>query len=218
MKIKAVIFDMDGVITSSTFEHFEAWKVLAKKLKFSIKDEVEEHTKGLSRMDSLEVILTHCNLNGKYSKEEKIKIATDKNAIYQSMISQFTPNNLLPGVLTLLKELKSLNIKIALASASKNGPFLIERLEISEYFDYIVNPACLKAGKPSPEIFLKAAAELGISTKFCVGIEDAIAGVSSIKSAGMIAVGIGDEKILTQADIVYKDCSEIDLTKVDNLL
>ena len=134
------------------------------------------------------------------------------------MISEFTPDNLLPGVIELFDDCVLNNIKIALASASRNGPLLIERLEIEDYFDYVVNPADVSKGKPAPDIFLKASRELNIAPEFCVGIEDAVAGIAAIKAAGMIAVGIGKKEELLQADIVYNDCSYVDLHRVDRLM
>lgn len=218
MKIKAMIFDMDGVITSSSHEHFYAWRVLAQRLGFDIPDELEVKTKGVSRMDSLQVILQHAGLDDRYTDDEKLQLAAEKNQHYVDLISKFTPDNLLPGVHEMLIKLKSLNIKVALASASKNGPLLIDRLQIAEYFDYIVNPAELAQGKPAPDIFLKAAHALKVPVTECVGVEDAIAGVASIKSAGMVAIGIGDPHELNQADIIYPDCSKIDLKEVEKLL
>jgi len=218
MKLQAMIFDMDGVITSSSSEHFAAWRVLASELGFELPDELEVFTKGVSRMDSLEVILRHAKLQDKFTDEQKIAMATKKNEIYIEMISKFTPDNLLPGAVGLMEQCLSNNIRIALASASRNGPLLIERLGISEYFDYIVNPAQISQGKPAPDIFLKASRELGINPDFCVGVEDAVAGIAAIKSAGMTAVGIGNPDELYAADIVYPDCSYVDLKEIEELM
>jgi beta-phosphoglucomutase len=211
--MKLFIFDMDGVITSSSDEHFEAWKVLAKELGFEVRDEVEELTKGVSRMDSLEVILKEGNLLDAFTMEEKLEMASKKNDLYLEMISNFTPANLLPGVRGFLEELQSKGIQIALASASKNSKMLLEKLEITEFFDYIVDPTTVP-GKPEPDIFLKAANELGVDIKDCVGVEDALSGVQAIKSANMYCVGIGSAEVLTNADIVYANCGEINLEEI----
>ena len=218
MDIKAVIFDMDGVITSSSDQHFSAWKSLASGLGFELPDETERLLKGVSRMDSLEVVLRQGKVQNNFTQEEKKLLAEKKNKLYVEMISKFTPDDLLPGVLELFEACKHADIKIALASVSKNSPLLISRLNIGQYFDYIVDPQDIKNGKPAPDIFLKAAAALGVNTKYCVGIEDAAAGIAAIKSAGMVAVGIGSKDELSRADIIYRDCSEVDLSAVNELL
>lgn len=218
MKTRAMIFDMDGVLTSSSDEHFAAWRILASDLGFGLPDELEVLTKGVSRMDSLEIILKHGHMKDAFTREQKNELASRKNAIYVDMISKFTPSDLLPGAAQLLEACKSRNIKVALASASRNGPLLMERLGIRHYFDYVVNPAEIVHGKPAPDIFLKAAGELGIEPRFCAGIEDAVAGIRSIKAAGMIAVGIGDPDELSEADIVYSDCSVVDLHEINGIM
>ena len=161
-------------------------------------------------MKSLEIVLDAIGMSGRFSEEEMVKMATDKNARYKELISQFTPDNLEPGMETLLTELKGKGIKIALGSASKNGPFLLERLGIMQYFDFITDPAAVKHPKPAPDTFLAASEALGFLPEECVGIEDAVAGVRAIKSAGMFAVGIGDRDVLAEADIVYPKVSDID--------
>jgi beta-phosphoglucomutase len=218
MKTEAIIFDMDGVLTSSSEEHFAAWRILASDLGFELPDELEVLTKGVSRMDSLEIILRHGHMQDAFTYEQKNELASRKNKIYVDMISKFTPSDLLPGAAQLLEDCKAGNIKVALASASKNGPLLMERLGIMHYFDYVVNPAEIAHGKPAPDIFLKAAGELGVNPMFCAGIEDAVAGIRSIKAAGMIAVGIGDPDELSEADIVYPDCSVVDLLEINRIM
>ncbi|MBN1623153.1 MAG: beta-phosphoglucomutase [Clostridia bacterium] len=218
MKIRAMIFDMDGVLTSSSDEHFAAWRILASDLGFDLPDELEVLTKGVSRMDSLEIILKHGQMQDEFTYEQKNELASSKNEIYMDMISKFTASDLLPGAVQLLEVCKAGNIKVALASASKNGPILMERLGITHYFDYVVNPAEIAHGKPAPDIFLKAAGELGVNPRFCAGIEDAVAGIRSIKAAGMIAVGIGDTDELSEADIVYPDCSVVDLLEINRIM
>lgn len=218
MKIRAMIFDMDGVLTSSSDEHFAAWRILASDLGFELPDELEVLTKGVSRMDSLEIILRHGHMQDAFTHEQKNELASRKNAIYVDMISKFTPSKLMPGAKVLLQECKAANIRIGLASASRNGPLLLERLGITHLFDYVVNPAEIAHGKPAPDIFLKAAGELGVDPRFCAGIEDAVAGIRSIKAAGMIAVGIGDQDELSEADIVYPDCSVVDLHEINRIM
>ncbi len=130
------------------------------------------------------------------------------------MILKCTKEDLFEGVKTLFEGLKEKGIKIAIGSASKNAPTLVNLLGIKDYIDYIVDPASVEKGKPAPDIFLKAAHDLGVDPTECVGVEDAEAGVEAIKSAGMLAVGIGDASVLNQADIVYPHTKDIHLADI----
>jgi beta-phosphoglucomutase len=216
--IKLFIFDLDGVITSTSNEHFMAWKrVIKDRFSIDVDDAVEELTKGVSRMQSLNRILESIGLSQSISDEEKMDIAYTKNELYKSLISNFNENNIFPGVLKLFKYLKEKNILIALGSASKNGPTLISRLGIKDYFDYIVDPANLNS-KPHPDIFNKAMKHFDLLPGECVGIEDAISGVTSIKSANMYAIGIGDKEQLNHADVVFKNINEINFKFLENLI
>ncbi len=207
--IKLFIFDLDGVITSTSIEHFEAWRrVINERFNVYVEDEIEEFTKGVSRMDSLNIILKAYKLDV-ITEEEKLVLATKKNEMYKEMISHFNKNNIFKGIIELLDFLKSKNIFIALGSASKNGPSIIESLGIKDYFDYVVDPSNLNS-KPSPDIFNKAMNYFNLSPRECVGVEDAVAGVKSIKSAGMYAIGIGDSVQLKQANRVFEKIIDID--------
>ncbi|MDP5273044.1 beta-phosphoglucomutase [Chengkuizengella axinellae] len=207
---KLFIFDLDGVLTESSEQHFLAWKKLSDELGISIDEKFNDQLKGISRMDSLERILANGGIAENYSKKQKEDLAARKNEYYVSMISQFTEENLNDGVRELFSKLKKHNILIAIGSASKNAPLLLKKLNIEKYIDYIVNPKNLKS-KPAPDIFLNAANKWSIEPRDCVGIEDSVSGISSIKSAGMFAIGIGDQKVLNQADIVYKQTKEVNL-------
>jgi beta-phosphoglucomutase len=207
--IEAVIFDMDGVLTETSKQHYLAWKQLAEDLGFEITDKINEDLKGISRLESLDIVLRAGNMVDKFTDCEKNQLADRKNLIYQSLIKEFTKENLSVGALELLIALKNSNIKIALASVSKNAQFLLEAMEIRDYFDVVVNPSEVKNGKPAPDIFLMAAQKLGVEPRNCVGIEDAYAGVEAIKSAGMKPIGIGNKEILNNCDIVYKNLGEI---------
>jgi beta-phosphoglucomutase len=154
----------------------------------------------------------------KFTADEKVKMATEKNSIYQSLIKEFTKENLSEGALDLLKALKADNIMIGLASVSKNAPFLLEAMEINEYFDVVVNPNEIKNGKPAPDIFLMAAQKLNVKPENCVGIEDAYAGVESIKSAGMTPVGIGTKEVLSNCDTVLSSLTEVNIEFLRGLL
>jgi beta-phosphoglucomutase len=196
--LELAIFDLDGVITSTTDAHFEAWKALFERRYGIILDsKLEGLTKGVSRMDSLNRLLSASGIIEDQSTKEAM--AQEKNTHYRALIDHFSAKNLLPGVLDVIQFLSSRHLRIALGSASKNAPFLLEHLGISDRFEYVVNPSPLK-GKPHPDIFLDAARHFGIDPKNAIGFEDAIAGITAIKRAGMIAVGVGDED-LRDADI-----------------
>lgn len=212
--IKLFVFDLDGVLTETSQQHYLAWKELADELGIEIDHEFNETLKGVSRMDSLDRILARGDQQDKYTSEEKIALATKKNTNYQSMIQAFTRDQLFDGVYDLLLELKNKGIKIALGSASKNGPKLLDAMGITDLFDYVVNPATVR-GKPHPDIFLKACEVLQVDPSEAVGVEDAVSGVEAIKKAGMFAIGIGDSKILSQADIVYPETKNIRLNDIN---
>jgi beta-phosphoglucomutase len=212
-KLKGVIFDMDGVITETSEYHYMAWKLLAGHIGIYIDRRINEQLKGISRMDSLDVILKHGNRENDFTETEKLALATSKNKRYVEMINQFTKDNLLEGVEELLKSLKERGIKVAIASASRSALNLTRLLEIEDYIDFIVDPESVP-GKPAPDIFLAAAEGLGLSPCECIGVEDAYAGVEAIKSANMYAVGIGLKDNLPQADMIYEKPKDVDVTKL----
>lgn len=212
--IKGFLFDLDGVITDSAEYHYQAWKQLAARLNIVIDRKFNEKLKGVSRMDSLELILKHADTEHNYSSDEKNAFATEKNNIYLGLIKQITPKDILPGIDKLLIQIKSHHMKLGLASASKNGPEILKRLEIFELFDVIVDPSMLKNGKPDPEIFLTGAELLGLSVEECIGIEDAQAGIKSINSAGMFSVGVGDPISMKEAKYRVNNTKELDFNEL----
>lgn len=212
--IKGLIFDLDGVITDTAEYHYLAWKSLAEKIGIEIDRAFNEQLKGISRMESLELILQHGNKSEAYTLEEKETLATQKNEEYKEYIKQVTPDDLLPGIAELLRDAREQGIKMSLASASKNAPEIMQRLEIDGLFEGIVDPASLKAGKPDPEIFIRGAELLGLSVKECVGLEDAEAGIESINAAGMFSVGVGSKEAMKEADYAVENTSELDLKTI----
>lgn len=207
--MKAVLFDLDGVITDTAIYHYQAWKEMASKLGIEIDEVFNEQLKGVSRMDSLQLILEKGGLGNRYSESEKVKMADDKNIVYKQMIEKVSPKDLLPGIKELLKDLKDKGVLLGLASASQNGPVILDRLEVTQYFNTIVNPAELRVGKPDPEIFVKGAQQLGVNPKDCVGVEDAAAGVQAINGAGMVSVAIGNQTTLAAANIVVPATEDV---------
>ncbi|MCM3783403.1 beta-phosphoglucomutase [Neobacillus mesonae] len=208
--MKAVIFDLDGVITDTAEYHYLAWKSLADELGgLPFDKQYNEKLKGVSRMESLDLVLSLGDTA--YTDEQKLQLADQKNELYKEMIAKVTPADLLPGIEDLLKELKEAGIRIALASASKNAPFILDRLEVTHYFDHVVDVTQMKNGKPDPEIFLTGAAKLGVEPGECVGVEDAEAGIQSILSAGMYAVGVGTPAQMQKADLIVSSTAELSL-------
>ena len=216
-KLEAVIFDLDGVITDTAEYHYLAWKELGESIGIPFDREFNEKLKGISRMDSLELILAKENRQNDYTPAEKDALATKKNAQYGELIKQVTTADLLPGIAALLEELRNAGLKIAMASASKNAFTVTESLGVMGYIDHIVDAATVKKSKPDPEVFLKAAKAIGVSPENCVGIEDAAAGVEAILGAGMIAVGIGDARTLGEANIVLPTTKELNLAVIEEL-
>lgn len=214
-QIEAVIFDLDGVITDTASYHYKAWKKLADELGIYFDKKINELLKGIDRIASLEIILR--NSNNKYSAEEKKLLADKKNEYYKQLIGAMTPEDVLPGAVKTLKNLKARGYKTALASASKNAFAVIDKLELREYFDYIVDAAKVKNSKPDPEVFLTAAENMNVNPHNCIGVEDAEAGIRAIKSANMYAVGIGDKKILGEADDVIAGLDKFDIDKYTSI-
>ncbi len=206
---KAAIFDLDGVIVDTARFHFLAWKRLAEELGFSFTQRDNERQKGVSRMESLEVLLEVGGITG-LSPERKEELATKKNEWYKEFLYEMTPAELLPGAKDFLEYLRLRGVRIALASASKNAPIILEKLNITKLFDAIVDGNSVSKAKPDPEVFLQAAERLGIPASQCIVFEDAQAGVEGAKRAGMRVVGIGEREILKKAEIVVSGFPEIE--------
>ena len=211
---KGFVFDLDGVITDTAKYHYIAWKELAAEIGIEIDLKFNEQLKGISRMDSLERILTLGNKNDAYTEVEKEALATKKNTHYVQLLQSLTPDDLLPGVKTFLDEAKAKNIPCAIASASKNAPFILDKLGVMQDFDTIVDPATLKKGKPDPEIFIQAALALGIEPAEAVGFEDAQAGIDGIKAAGMYAEGVYSGEELHGADVIVEKLTDLNIDEL----
>ncbi|MCU6497904.1 beta-phosphoglucomutase [Duganella vulcania] len=208
-RFKAVIFDLDGVITDTAHYHYLAWKRLAESQGVHFDHAFNENLKGIDRMGSLDLILASSKRT--YTAEEKLALADEKNRHYQELIATMSSADLLPGAVRALDVVRAAGLRIGLASVSKNAFTVLGRLGITDKFDYVVDAATIARGKPDPEIFLKAARELGVAPQDCLGVEDAVAGVASIKAAGMFALGIGHPFVLTQADVVITSLNDFNL-------
>jgi beta-phosphoglucomutase len=213
--IKACIFDLDGVIVDTAHYHYLAWKRLANELGFDLTLEDNERLKGVSRMDSLDIVLALGGLS--LTQQEKQHLADKKNSWFVDYVIRMLPEEILPGVKQLIHELKKQNIKIGLASSSKNAQTVIRLLQIENEFDAIVDGSMVKNAKPHPEIFLLAANMLGVDAKDCVVFEDAEAGVEAALAAGMKCVGIGSADLLGKANIVISKTGEFNLASLQQL-
>lgn len=214
-RIELAIFDLDGVLTSTTYEHFHAWELLfVKYFGIEIDPSLEKYTKGVSRAESFNVICQRYGIN--MSDIEKEVLMDEKNTMYQKLIQNFNSSKCMAGSVHMLDYLKSKNVKIALGSASKNGELLIKRIGLQHYFDYVVDPTYL-ASKPAPDIFRQAQLYFGLESNQCIGIEDAISGIKAIKAANMFAIGIGPEN-LVDADIHVETLPQITDEILDQIL
>lgn len=215
MWFEGCIFDLDGVIVDTAKYHFLAWKRLAGMLGIEFNEKENEKLKGVSRLASLEIIL---HLSGKkYSEEEKTRFAEMKNRWYVEYISGMKPAEILPGAIELIAELRKNGIKIAIGSASKNTPLILEKTGINHLFDAVADGNVVSRAKPDPEIFLAAASMLDTEPAKCVVFEDAAAGITAAHNAGMLCIGVGEREILYEADYIIKNLSEIDLEKLIEL-
>ena len=215
MNLKAVLFDLDGVIVDTAKYHYIAWKELADKLGIYFDEQINERLKGVSRMASLEIILERSEKD--YSEEEKAALADEKNNRYVAMVKQLTPDEILPGVLVFLSELKAAGIKTAVCSASKSAGMIISLLELDDCFNAVLGGADVTKPKPDPEIFTLAQTRFGVNPDECLVVEDAFAGIEAGKQAGMKTLGIGDAGILTNADVVYPDLLPVHLENAEAL-
>ncbi|WP_222985500.1 beta-phosphoglucomutase [Psittacicella gerlachiana] len=207
---KAVLFDLDGVITDTAEYHYLAWRELAQSIGIHIDREFNEQLKGVSRLDSLKRILEYGNKAESFSSEQVEELATKKNQEYLKMIERVTPQDVFPGVLALLQELKAAGIKVGLASASINAPKLLEKMELSAYFDTIASAAQVKS-KPDPGIFLLAAQNLNVDPHYCIAIEDAQAGIQAIKASGALPIGVGKSEDLGVDIALVSSTSQLSL-------
>ncbi|HAK42156.1 MAG TPA: beta-phosphoglucomutase [Clostridium sp.] len=210
MEIKAVLFDLDGVIADTAKFHFIAWKSIAKEEGIDIDEEFNEQLKGVDRVLSFDRILAHGNITS-LTEDEKEYYRTKKNNLYKELLKDLTPQDVLPGILALFNELIDNNIKIAIASISQNAPYILEKLNLLDKIDCIADPRTVKHSKPAPDIFLKAAELTGVDIKNCVAIEDAQAGIEAINRAGIFSVGVGN---LVDADLLVDSTSKLNLDSI----
>ncbi|MCL4120093.1 UNVERIFIED_CONTAM: hypothetical protein GTU68_061931 [Idotea baltica] len=216
MQKKGFIFDLDGVIVDTAKYHYLAWRDLANELGFEFTIEQNEMFKGVSRKRCMEILLDIGEV--KATQEQFNTWMVEKNEDYLRYIAKMDESEILPDVKEVLEFLKKQNIPIALGSASKNAQPILEKVDLLSYFDIIVDGNNVTKAKPDPEVFLLAAKQLGVRPEDCVVFEDAVAGIQAANSAKMISIGIGDEKILSEAKYNFNDFTEMDLEFLKELL
>ncbi|MDR2585063.1 MAG: beta-phosphoglucomutase [Prevotellaceae bacterium] len=213
----ACLFDLDGVLVDTAKYHYLAWKLLAKELGFHFSEEDNERLKGVSRMASLEILLEVGGIDH-LGEKEKVALANKKNGWYVESILKMTPDEVLPGVIEFLLEVKGAGVKMAIGSASKNTSTILERVGIGHFFDTVIDGNRVSQAKPDPEVFLTGAKELGVLPNKCLVFEDAAAGIEAAVNAGMKSVGIGNPSILNRATIVISGFQGFTWNKIQSLI
>lgn len=212
MSTKAVIFDLDGVIVSTDDYHYRAWKAMADEEKIYFDRAINERLRGVSRMESLEIILEKAEKE--YSTKEKNQMAEKKNSLYRELLNELTPNDILPGVMKVLDDLKENNVKISIGSSSKNTPIILEKIGLKNYFNAVADGNEIKNSKPDPEVFLLAAKKLEIDPEECLVVEDADAGVEAALAGNMKVLAVGYASSNPKANYKFDDLSLVDISEV----
>ena len=213
MKYKGVIFDLDGVICFTDELHYPAWKALADRLNIYFDREINQRMRGVSRMDSLNILLEKSDVE--YSEVQKEAFAAEKNAIYADSLRKMSEKDVSDDVRQTLKTLREKGVKIALGSSSKNAQAILERIGLEEMFDAVSDGNGLEKFKPDPEVFLKAAEKLGLEPKDCLVVEDAVAGIDAGVAGGFATAGIGSAAGYDKAE--YKIEKVSDILKISDL-
>lgn len=209
-KIKGFIFDLDGVITDTAEYHYKSWQSLADEEGLTFNREINEQLRGVSRMDSLDIILDGKDLPQKVKKEWTDR----KNNYYQKYLEEITKANILDDMEAKLNSLIEKGYKIAVASSSRNARKVLKNLEITDMFDTISDGNSVENAKPAPDLFLHTAEKLGLKPEECVVLEDAESGVEAALAANMKAVGVGPEGRVGKAHLVYSNVEEIDFDEI----
>ena len=207
MNKKAFIFDLDGVIVDTAKFHFLAWKKLADSLNINFTHEINEQLKGVSRVRSLEIILSQGNVQA--SQEDKNNWLVQKNEDYLAFVHQMDKSEILPRVEEVLQFLKANHQYVVLGSASKNARPILEKVNILHYFDALVDGNDVTNAKPDPEVFLQGANQVRVAYKDAIVFEDSVAGIQAANVAGMTSVGIGEKEVLHESDFCFRDFTEM---------
>lgn len=213
--IQACLFDLDGVLVDTAKYHYLAWKRLADELGFEFTEQDNERLKGVSRMASLDILLSIGGVE--LDDAAKAELAERKNNWYVEMITKMDHSEILPGAIEFLEECRSNGIKVALGSASKNAMTILNNTGLTPYFDAIIDGTKTAAAKPDPEVFTLGASELGVTPEQCVVFEDAEAGIEAAQRAGMRSIGIGSEETLGKADLLIPSLDQMSFGRLSEL-
>lgn len=207
MHIQAVIFDLDGVIVKTDELHYRAWKKITDQEGIYFDKQINNRLRGVSRIKSLSILLERADRN--YTTKEQANLAAKKNAYYVELLNSLSPKDILPQVMTVIKKLRSMDIKLAIGSSSKNAKTILKHLELLDTFDALADGNDIKHSKPHPDVFLVAAHKLKVDPRYCMVIEDAVVGIKAAKSIGMYAVAIGAATVSNRADFKISCISEL---------
>jgi len=210
--IKGVIFDLDGVITDTAEYHFLGWKKMAEEEGLYFDRKINENLRGVSRLRSLDIILE--NNSVELTDEKKEELAEKKNRYYRESLDLISEKDYLPGIKALILEMRSRNVKTAIASASKNAKTVVKNLRAEDLFEFIADGYSVTNTKPEPDLFLFAVKSLGLKADECVVVEDARAGVEAANKGGIHSVGIGPEERVGEAELRYDDTSEMNADEI----
>lgn len=208
--VAAVIFDLDGVLTDTAEFHYLAWQRLADEEGLSFSREANDELRGVSRADSLRLVLGGREVSGEVFEE----LMGRKNGYYLEYLGSMSEADLLPGAVSLVVGCKRRGLKVAIGSSSKNAPLVLERLGIAGLFDVVADGSVVERAKPAPDLFVEAARRLGVVPGACVVVEDAASGVDAALAAGMVAVGVGPEQRVGHAHHRFDDTAAVDLDVV----
>lgn len=207
--LKGVIFDLDGVIVSTDDCHYQAWKKMADEEGIFFDRNVNERLRGVSRMESLDILLE--NASRLYAQAEKEQMAARKNGYYVEMISRLTHEDILPGAMNVLRLLKKRGIKQAIGSSSKNTPLILHQIGLQNFFDAVADGNQIQRSKPDPEVFLLAARQLEIAPESCLVVEDADSGIEAALAAEMQVLGVGYAAKNLSATYRAKSLEDVDI-------
>ncbi len=196
-KYEGIIFDLDGVICHTDHYHYLAWKQLADRLGICFDEQINNRLRGVSRMESLKIILENSKVI--YTDSEKSKFAQEKNQDYRQLLVQMSPADLSSEVKNTLNALRKIGCKLAIGSSSKNAPYILERIGLKNYFDAVADGNQIEYSKPNPQVFLLAAQQLNLAPESCLVVEDASTGIEAAVRGGFDAAGLGDARTCAAA-------------------
>jgi beta-phosphoglucomutase len=211
--IKAIIFDLDGVLTNTSEYHYKAWKMLADELDIYFDRNINEKLRGIPRKESLEIMLG----DRVFSEKEKQRLMEIKNNYYVEFLTQMTPKDILPGALELLQEFRKADIKIGIGSSSKNAKMVIDKLKLESFIDSISDGNSVNNHKPAPDLFLHCAANLNAAPKESIVVEDAESGVEAAINGGFWAIGLGPQDRVGKAHIIFPSLENIHIDDFVNV-